>query len=115
MGIIKYDSVILDRYGNFNKDTGIFKAPKDGLYVFFFSCSLLAQADGAIYVQINGAIKQYIIANNRISTAVKSAENSAYWSLNLKKYDEVSLYNTEPASLMVGWSNPLDFMGMAVQ
>merc|ERR1712136_104652 len=35
--IITYDEVKFDTYGSLNKDTGIFKAPSQGTYVFFFN------------------------------------------------------------------------------
>ena len=111
VGKITYDSVILDRFGSFNKDTGIFRAPRDGVYAFFFSAYLNTAKGDTLRYYVNGERGSPYIhqTNGAIYTT-----HSAYWSLNLLKGDEMYLHNDIAHSLYVTAECQLHFMGMSV-
>ena len=112
VGKITYNSVILDRFGNFDKDTGIFRAPRDGVYAFFFSGYLNTTGGGTLRYYVNGKRgSQYIHTEG---TPHVYRTHSAYWSLKLLKGDEMYLHNDIANSLHVTVDYQLHFMGMSV-
>ena len=111
VGKITYDSVIFDKFGNFNKDTGIFRAPRDGVYAFFFSAYFHTTVADSLSYYVNGERgSQYIHHTGE----AKYTTHSAYWSLNLMKGDEMYLHNDIANSLLVNKDHQLHFMGMSV-
>ena len=103
--------ILIDRFENFNKTTGKFKAPTDGAYAFFFSGAMVPDHSGTrayISSYVNEKHDQYFVSN-------QEGQLTAYWSLELNEGDEIHLTNdVDSLDVRDGWY-ALNFMGMSVQ
>ena len=112
-GRISFDSTEFDYLGNFEHSTGIFTASRDGLHAFFFSGYLADSDHLRLDIFLNGVLNQYIY---RVD--VDSGDHGQvtfWWTMNMKKGDEVYLSNYYSNSLFVSDDhNRMYYMGYYV-
>ena len=114
-GPITFDSKEFDYSGNFNISTGIFKSPKDGLYSFSFNGQVADRNKyGSIYVYINGSSKQFFYYSDA-TTAYSQNQMTPWWTLDLKKDNEVYLNNNHDNSFYISQGRQMFFMGYLVK
>ena len=92
-----YDRTLLDEEKKWNLTSGIYTAPKDGIYLFgvdAHKCSgnALAQID-AIH---NGNIVKTI---SHSDSAPQSTQLTSFWSVEMKAGDTIYLVNKQATSL----------------
>jgi len=113
--ITDYDELI-DVGNNFNPSTGVFtvgnKEEDQGTYVFLFSGYKIGGngKKGRILVYKNGIQVQY----NYETDASHSLQMNDIMSFNLKKGDEIKLYNDYDDSIYVSSVDPFTFTGYKI-
>ena len=103
-GTIKYDRTILDEGKNMDPTTGIFSAPKDGIYLFGIDghkCSGNAKAQIVVYH--NGKEVKSIDHSDK---EAQSTQITSFWTLEMKAADTVYLVNNMKSSLYTLGDNP---------
>ena len=120
-GVIAYNKVVFERFGNFNHERGIFSAPKDAVYAFTFALNaLIFPSDcGQISVYVNGNLQLELQAHsNDVGNCTfddcSSLQLSSFWYLSLKHGDEVYLTNDCESSIYVNETWQICFMGMII-
>ncbi|CAC5358705.1 C1QL [Mytilus coruscus] len=102
--IVIYDSVTTNLGGGYDKSTGVFSAPVEGLY--YFTWTVLAQEDKSFYTQLN--LNNTVVAKNHagangISTHMSSSQSAV---IQIQKNDGVSIRVHSGGKYMYGdkWS-----------
>ena len=113
--ITGYDELI-DVGDNFNPSTGVFtvgdKEEDEGTYIFLFSGYKNGSEGkyGEIDVYKNGNLVQW----NQESDVSHDLQTNCIMSFNLKKGDEIKLYNVYDDSIVVSSYHPFTFTGYKV-
>lgn len=85
--VVPFDRVLMNEGGGLNGTTGIFRAPKPGIYRFWFNCHKTAiEANLHIDVRVNGANVANAFAHHPSTGA------SVHTVVKLKTGDEVYLF-----------------------
>ncbi|XP_052087389.1 cerebellin-3-like [Mytilus californianus] len=102
--VVVYDTVTTNLGGGYDKSTGVFTAPVEGLY--FFAWTVLTYAGKTFYTQL--ILNDTIVARNyaaagKISTEMPSSQSAV---LQMKKNDKVSIRVQSGGVFMFGdkWS-----------
>ncbi|XP_062581757.1 uncharacterized protein LOC134243507 [Saccostrea cucullata] len=106
---VVYDGVYINHGNGYNKHTGVFKAPSDGLYLFSWSSFV---APGKTFVGellLNGQRKGRGNCNNEGSTVYTNCSNT--FPLVLRAGDKVYIRTTYANYLHATWSS---FSGLKV-
>jgi len=119
-GDIKGYNELIDVGNNFNPSTGVFtvgnKEEDEGTYVFLFS-GYKSRSNG-LYNGKEGFIKVYKNGNrvqdNYETDTSHSLQMNSIVSVNLKKGDEIKLYNYYDDSVVVRSGHPFTFTGYKV-
>ena len=104
--------VLVDIGSNFNPAKGIFTCPDEATYVFIVDSQKSGQylKFGAMWISVNGDHVQDVWEKDR--------ENALHLNglvaLNLKKGDEVNVYNVVADSVEVYRDGPFTFIGYQV-
>ena len=115
-GDIKGYNELIDVGNNFNPSTGVFtvgnKEEDEGTYVFHFSGlkSGTYGKDGYIKVYKNGIFVQ----QNYEEDTSHDLQMNHIMSFNLKKGDEIKLYNRYDYAIFVTSQNPFTFTGYKI-
>jgi len=102
-GTITFEEEDFDYSNDFQRETGVFTAPKDGFYQFFFDGYYYSYS-GHLSVYINGEYDQYFSGS-------ASSDHTFWWGYNLEQGDEVTIVNSSSSSLYVDSDWSLFFMG----
>merc|ERR1719412_2007804 len=106
-GNITYDHTLFDEGQKMDTNTGIYSAPKDGIYLFGIDghkCSGNALAEIRVYH--NGVLKKTI---SHSDATPQSTQLTSFWSMDLKAGDKVYLTNIQANSLYT-FGNPATYM-----
>ncbi|CAC5384429.1 C1QL [Mytilus coruscus] len=102
--IVVYDTVTTNLGGGYDKSTGVFTAPVEGLY--YFSWTVLAFAGKSFYTQLK--LNDIVVAKNHagatgIATHMPSSQSAV---LQMKKNDKASIRVHSGGLYMIGdkWS-----------
>jgi len=96
VGTISFQSTDYDYQANFDKNSGIFEAPKTGLYLFSFNGLVETGSSAEIKMYINDVDKEHFWHSDADSL---DRQLIAWWSVELSKGDEVRLYNNYSGTL----------------
>merc|ERR1712212_478496 len=88
---ITFETNLVDSTGSFDKETGIFKTPIDGVYAFFFNCEIDEGMESTVKVSINGEYDQEFNQYQFGSQENVDRQFSVFWSMQLKQDDEIRL------------------------
>ena len=98
-GSITFDDKMIDHYNSFDVDTGIYKAPETGTYLFFFNS--LATNSGFVSVYVNDRMvykfTEYDKSHYGCSGFVcgNTHSHNFMFSTKLDEGDELWLYNQQ--------------------
>ena len=106
IGYIWFNTVHVDNSNNFDIDT--FKAPVDGIFIFFLNCYVSAREDALIEVRVNFEVQERLESKLQ---GTSYRQLSGFWSLDLKAGDEVSLFNYYEISIYADDTQVNYFMG----
>ena len=103
---------LIDVGSNFNPDTGVFTSPNDATYVFIVDSqkSALHEKFGGIWINVNGDHTQDVWEKD----AEHALHLNGLTAVNLKKDDEVNVYNALADSIEVYCDGPFTFIGYQV-
>jgi len=108
-GPITYDEVKIGQ--GLNNDTGVFVAPVDGTYIFFFNAYISqVNQEAEVRVLLNGELDQYLYSNVDIS-GDNARQLSTFWTMDLKASDEVNLFNYCSDAIFIESYHTMTFMG----
>jgi hypothetical protein len=106
---VTFQYTITNIGNGFNKDSGKFKVPVDGVYEFSFSTYDNSPFNVYIHVRKNGAD----LFTVRSSDAANQYNSFGYtWQLSLNKNDIINLYVTN--QILANISHPFSFIGKLV-
>ena len=105
-GTIIFDRATVYVGDNIDLATGVFTAPRDGMYHFELSGN--ADRTAWIYGRVNGVNYKDIVAN---PVDAHHIEINSFWTVVLNVGDYVTLYNACPCSLFVDDGLFFTFMG----
>jgi len=108
---ITFETNLVDTTGSFDKETGIFKAPIDGVYAFFFNCEIDEGMEATVKVFINGEYDQEFNQYQFGSQENVDRQFSVFWSMQLKQNDEIRLENEFQNTLYVSSQRGMYFWG----
>merc|ERR1712126_24490 len=109
-GTITFEMTDYDYSGDFNKESGIFTAGKNGLYQFFFDGHANDRSEIRIDVYKNGNLDQILYEY----TGGYAGQFSQWWYMNLVEGDEIKLYNRWASTFTVDSNNFIWFMGYII-
>ena len=108
-GDITYNEVLV-KSSNFDKTTGKFTAPQDGIYLFAFDGFVYGECKhGIFHIYLNGEDIGKIIEQN--VDGISSRGISGMRALSLKSGDEIMLSNENSDCIYGDDYHPFTFMG----
>ena len=103
-GTIKFDRTVLDEEKHMDATTGIFSAPKDGIYLFGIDGHKCAgNATAQVLVYHNGKLVKSI---DHSDEKAQGTQLTSFWTLEMKAADSVYLSNNMKDSLYILGDNP---------
>jgi len=106
-GTITFEMTDYDYSGDFNKESGIFTAGKNGLYQFFFDGHANDSSEIRIDVYKNGNLDQILYDYS-------GSQFSQWWYMNLDEGDEIKLNNYHASTFKVDSKKNIWFMGYII-
>ena len=106
-GTIKFDRTAFDTGKKMNITSGIYSAPKDGLYLFGVDghkCSGNALAEVRVYHN-----KVLVKSVSHSDATPQSTQLTSFWTLEMKTGDQVYLVNNQATSLYTLGNNPATY------
>jgi len=108
--VIKFNDKIIDHSNSFNVDTGIFKVPVAGNYLFIFDCDADFTFYSGVHVYVNGNVVYYSYETNGDSDLQQHHLNFMF-SSKLEEGDELWLYNDYSDTIRSSYYHPITFVG----
>ncbi|XP_056020156.1 uncharacterized protein LOC130046556 [Ostrea edulis] len=100
---VVYDGIHLNRGMAYDRHSGIFTAPSDGLYIFTWTSLVLPKKIFDTNILVNGFHKGYSNCNNRHNPGLENCANTV--PLILKTGDKVNIRTTTANNLHEIWSS----------
>ncbi|KAJ8321726.1 hypothetical protein KUTeg_000197 [Tegillarca granosa] len=102
-GVIKFENVLTNEGSGYNKDTGKFTAPYDGVYLFTWTIITRQKEAVATELYVNNVFKGYLFADARDATGIMDDSASNTLIVKMTRYDSLfhTLIRTHDASTHV--------------
>ena len=110
VGTIKFDRTAFDEGAKMNITTGVYTAPKDGIYLFGIDghkCSGNALAEVNVYH--NNVMEKTVLISDAVPSQKTRLQLTSFWTTDMKIGDQVYLVNNKEKSLYTLGNNPATF------
>lgn len=102
-GTVVFNKVLMNTGGGYNPTTGVFTAPRRGLYVFLVQTFTNGKGDANWDLHVNG---QIVLRGESLTQAHTS--NEYVYPVTLQTGDKVSVYSRNPLNI---WGTNHSFFG----
>ncbi|KAJ8321728.1 hypothetical protein KUTeg_000199 [Tegillarca granosa] len=113
-GVIKFENVLTNEGSGYNKDTGKFTAPYDGVYLFTWTIITRQKEAVATELYVNNVLKGYSFADARDATGMMddSASNTLIVKMTRNQVAEIRVHATSWNTYVEGgnWSSFSGFL-----
>jgi hypothetical protein len=108
--VVKFDKVTVNRGQGYNPSTGVFTAPRKGLY--HISCSIMAYSSNNVYYQLNQNDAVHIYGYSNTGGSTLSSINAI---VEMKKGDRVFIKHSTTKSQKIHGNHHSGFSGYFMQ